>query len=292
MKFGVVISLKRESCHQRGNHTAGPTKELPALRRTATLLLSVFVVIIFGMTRSAASASAQTAPLYQGKTIRIIVGSTTGSLYDRWAHLLAQSMRKHIPGQPKMIVQNMPGAAGLVAANYGYTVAAPDGLTLMMFQRHVYLEQLVERKEVKFNLRRFHWIGSPDKSLPMLYIRADSPYKSIKDILKSAYPPKCGATGTSDLTYSMSKVLDVALGGSVEVVVGFSSGGKIDDAMERGEVVCRATSLAVHFGQNLFRPGTETASTAIFCSSAAIETPGFSTFQRFMSSWSSTRHPN
>jgi hypothetical protein len=61
-----------------------------------------------------------------------------------------------------MIVQNMRGASGIVAANYGYTVATPDGLTLVMFHRHVYMEQLIERKEVWFDLRRYQWIGSPE----------------------------------------------------------------------------------------------------------------------------------
>jgi tripartite-type tricarboxylate transporter receptor subunit TctC len=167
-------------------------------------LLLLSVISIVGSTL----ANTQGKPFYQGKTIRILVGSTSGSLYDHWANLLARALSKHIPGQPSMIVQNMRGASGIVAANYGSTVAAPDGLTLVMFHRHVYMEQLIERKEVWFDLRRYQWIGSPDKSPPTLYIRADSPYKTIDDIVKSPNPPKCGATGTSDLTYSMSKVLE------------------------------------------------------------------------------------
>jgi tripartite-type tricarboxylate transporter receptor subunit TctC len=221
--------------------------------RATMPLLSAFLLFIFSVPTIAAPANAQGTPFYQGKTIRIIVGSTTGSLYDQWAQLLAQAMQKHVPGRPNMIVQNMPGASGVVAANYGYTVAAPDGLTLVMFQRHIYIEQLVERKEVKFDMRRFHWIGSPDKSLPMFYIRTDSPYKSMDDILKAAEPPKCGATGTSDLTYSMSKVLEVALGARMNLVVGYSGGSKIDAAMERGEVVCRVISLDVHLGREPFQ---------------------------------------
>lgn len=209
--------------------------------------LSVALLLILANWILAAQAAAETSPFYAGKTIRVIVGSTTGTLYNDWAHLLARYMPKHIPGAPKMTVQNMPGASGLVAANYGYTVAAPDGSTLIMFHRHVYIEQLIERKEAKFDVSRFRWIGSPDKSLPILYIRADSPYRSIDDILKAADPPKCGAIGTSDLTYSMSKVMEVALDTRVNLVVGYPSGKKIDAAMERGEVICRVASLDVHF---------------------------------------------
>jgi tripartite-type tricarboxylate transporter receptor subunit TctC len=216
-------------------------------------LLQAFLLLIFSVSAIAPPANAQGTPFYQGKTIRIIVASTTGSLYDQWAHLLARYMPRYIPGQPKMTVQNMPGSSGLVAANYGYNVAAPDGLTLIMFHRHVYVEQLIERKEAKFDVRRFHWIGSPDRSVPMLYIRADSPYKSIDDILKSAKPPKCGASGTSDLTYAMSKVLEVALGARMDLVVGYSAGTQIDAAMEKGEVICRVTSLDVHFNREPFQ---------------------------------------
>lgn len=129
----------------------------------------------------------------------------------------------------------------------------PDGLTLVMVQRHVYIEQLIEREEVKFDLRRFHWIGSPDKSLPILYIRADSPYQSMEDILKSADPPKCGASSRSDLTYSMSKVMEIALGGTVKLIVGYSGGSRVDAAIDSGEVVCRVTSLDVHLNREPYQ---------------------------------------
>jgi tripartite-type tricarboxylate transporter receptor subunit TctC len=215
--------------------------------------LSAFLFYIFSVLAIAAPANAQSTPFYQGKTVQIIVGSTIGSLYDQWAHLLARYMSKYIPGQPKMSVQNMPGSSGLMAANYGYNVAAPDGLTLLMFHRHVYLEQLNQRKEAKFDVSRFQWIGSPDKSVPMLYIRADSPYRSIDDILKAADPPNCGAIGTSDLTYSMSKVLEVAVGAKMKLVMGYSAGTRIDAAIERGEVICRVSSLDVHFNREPFQ---------------------------------------
>jgi tripartite-type tricarboxylate transporter receptor subunit TctC len=98
---------------------------------------------------------------HKGKTIRIIVGSTTGGFYDRWARLFSRYMGKYIPGNPEIIAQNMPAAGSLVATNYVYNVAKPDGLTLGMPLSSIYLEQLAARKEVQFDLRNFHWIGSP-----------------------------------------------------------------------------------------------------------------------------------
>jgi tripartite-type tricarboxylate transporter receptor subunit TctC len=224
--------------------------------RATVPLLSAFLFFI--VSTIATPAHAQSTSFYQGKTIRIIVGTTSGSLYDQWAQVLVRTMPKHIPGQPKMMVQNMPGIIGIVAANFGYTVAPPDGLTLVMVQRHVYIEQLIERKEVKFDLRRFHWIGSPDKSVPLLFIRADSPYRTVDDILKSADPPKCGASSSSDLTYSMSKVMEVALGGTVNLVVGYSGGSRVNAGIESGEVVCRVTSLDVHLDREPFQNWNKT----------------------------------
>jgi tripartite-type tricarboxylate transporter receptor subunit TctC len=225
-------------------------RDLPLL-----LALLFFSLSGFGV---APPAYGESRPFYQGKTIRIIVGTTSGSLYDQWAQVLARTMPKHIPGEPNMVVQNMPGIVGIVAANYGYTVAAPDGLTLVMVHRHVYLEQLIERKEAKFDLRRVHWIGSPDKSVPLLFIRADSPYKSADAIVQSAAPPKCGASSRSDLTFSMSKAMEVALGGTVNLVVGYSGGNRVNSGIESGEVVCRVTSLNVYLDREPFQAWNKT----------------------------------
>ena len=93
------------------------------------VILAVGWTLVASETRP---AFAQTAPFYQGKTIRIVVRFTAGGLYDQYARLLARHMPKHIPGNPNIIVQNMPGAGPLTATNYVYSVAKPDGLTLGM----------------------------------------------------------------------------------------------------------------------------------------------------------------
>ncbi len=143
--------------------------------------LAIALVFLFGVN---ADSQAQ-ANFYSGKTLTVVVGSAPGGLYDLWGRLLARTMGKYIAGNPTMLVQNMPGGGSIVAANYLYGIAKPDGLTIGMFQTHMYLEQLVGRPEVKFDVRRFHWLGSQEKGQMMLYIRADSPYKSIDDIIKA-----------------------------------------------------------------------------------------------------------
>jgi tripartite-type tricarboxylate transporter receptor subunit TctC len=196
-------------------------------------------------------ASAQ-GSFYQGKTVTVVVGSAPGGLYDLWARLLARTMGKYIPGNPNMLVQNMPGAGSVVAANYLYGVAKPDGLTIGMFQTHLYLMQMVGQSEVKFDVRRLNWLGSQEKGQMMLYVRADSPFKSIDDIVKANEPPKCGGSGTADQTALLTRLLEETVGAKFTRVLGYKGGSEVDLAMERGEVVCRATRITVHFSREPF----------------------------------------
>jgi tripartite-type tricarboxylate transporter receptor subunit TctC len=191
-------------------------------------------------------------PFYQGKTIRVVVGFTPGGFYDRWARLLAQYMPKYIPGSPEMIVQNMPGAGSVIAANYVYSVAKPDGLTVVMPNSNIYMDQVVGRKEVKFDLLKFIAVGTQEKSHLVLYMRADAPYKSIGDIIKAKESPKCGATGTAGADYILAKILEVTLGAKINSVLGYPGGSEIDVAVERGEVVCRGMTIPPHFGREPF----------------------------------------
>jgi tripartite-type tricarboxylate transporter receptor subunit TctC len=194
----------------------------------------------------------QADPFYKGKTIRIMVGSTAGGFYDRWARLFARYMGKYIPGQPEIIAQNMPGAGSVIATNHVYNVAKPDGLTVVMPLNSIYVDQLVGRSEVQFDLRKFHWIGSPAIESTIMYIRADTPYKSIADIIKAKEPPKCGGTGTASADYILSRVLEQTVGAKFNSILGYAGGTEIDIAVEKGEVVCRAHSTSAHFGREPF----------------------------------------
>jgi tripartite-type tricarboxylate transporter receptor subunit TctC len=206
-------------------------------------------IALFGFSRE---VRAQAEPFYRGKTIRIIIGSTPGGFYDRWARLLAKSMGKYIPGQPEIIAQSMPGAGSMIVTNHVFNVSKPDGLTIAMPLNSIYVEQLVGRKEVQFDLRKFHWIGSPAVESSVFYMRADAPYKSIADIIKAKEPPKCGSTGTASVDYILSKVLEETVGAKFNTVQGYPGGSEIDLAVEKGEVVCRAHSTSAHFGREPF----------------------------------------
>jgi tripartite-type tricarboxylate transporter receptor subunit TctC len=196
-----------------------------------------------------AAADAQNVHFYQGKTMRIIVGFTPGGLYDQYARLLARYMGKHIPGNPNIIVQNMPGAGSIIATNYVSNVAKPDGLTLGKIGSGIYLDQLLGVKEAQFDVRKMPFIGSVDQRDLLMYMRADAPWKSIEDILNAKESPKCGATGTSDLTTIMINIMEETLSTKFNNVRGYPGGVEIDLAIEKGELHCRGTGITTHFAR-------------------------------------------
>ena len=183
---------------------------------------------------------AQNDPFYKGKTVRIVVGFTPGGGFDLWARAIAQHISKHVPGNPQFIVQNMPGAGSMTTANYVYNVAKPDGLTIGSFTPTLYIEQLLGQKEVQYDWAKFSWIGSPERRERLIYIRADTPYKTIEDIRKAPDPPRCGGTGIRTLTRLFPMLLDDALGLKFNIVPGYQGAADVNLAIERGEVHCWA----------------------------------------------------
>ena len=115
----------------------------------------LYLIFLIGPLFAAMPAHATTHEFYKGKTVRIVVGNPPGDLYELWARLIASHMGRYIPGSPDIIVQNMPGAGGMIAANYIYNIGKPDGLTLGMFLPGLYMDQLVGRKEVQFDWGKF-----------------------------------------------------------------------------------------------------------------------------------------
>ena len=200
---------------------------------------------------AATQLNAQTS-FFEGKTIRIIVGLPAGDAYDIYARLLATYMGKHIPGNPNIMVQNMPGASSMIAANYVYNVAKPDGLTLGSTLPSLYFDQLLGRKEVKFDWRKFTWLGSFETSNNLIYMRSDTPFKTIHDVTKATEPPKCGSTGTGSPSYFMVKLLNEAIGAKFTVVTGYQGGQEIDLAVEKNEVVCRGFTVTTFFAREPF----------------------------------------
>jgi tripartite-type tricarboxylate transporter receptor subunit TctC len=205
--------------------------------------VTLFSALLLAAVVYSSSLVAQEAkPFYEGKTVQLLVSSGPGATTDISARLVARYLGKHIPGNPGVIVQNMPGGGGLVGANYLYNVAKPDGLTILAVSRANYLDQMVGRPEVKADFRKFSWIGSFNKAPMMAACRSDSPYKSIAAIRTAKVPPRFVQSGTGSSSYVFGSLIEKILDLKIKNVTGFQSGRETDLGMERGEVDCRATS--------------------------------------------------
>ena len=205
----------------------------------------------------AVDLAAQT-PFYQGKTIRIVVGYQPGDNHDQWARAYARFLGKHIPGNPEFVVQNMPGAGSMIAANHVYNLTKPDGLTLGSIGGALYFAQLTGRKEVQFDWQKFSWIGTPDRGGHLLFMRSDAPYKSLDQLRQTNDPPKCSATGIGSTGYDIPRLLEDTFGMQFRVISGYKGGAEQDLAMERGEVHCRAITIDGFFGREPFHTWQKT----------------------------------
>jgi tripartite-type tricarboxylate transporter receptor subunit TctC len=179
---------------------------------------------------------------YKGKTIRIVVGFTPGGGFDIYSRVIARHLGKYIAGNPTVIVENMPGAASLIAANHIYSAAKPDGLTIGNWNGGLVLNQLFGRPGVNFDAAKFEWIGAP---VGITSICVTSKSSGITDVSKwaaSKTPIKLGSTGLGSDLYDFPKILQAALDLPAQLVSGYKGFADIKTAFESGEVaaVCPA----------------------------------------------------
>ena len=197
------------------------------------------------------------ASYFEGKTITIVVGYKPGGGYDQTARLFAKYLPKYLPGNPTIIIQSMPGANSMIAANHLFSVAKPDGLTFGTFNRNLPIAQLTRVEGVKFDLTKFAWIGSPASETTVLAIRNDLPFKTFEDLRKSKQQIVVGATGPGANTYDFPLLLEQFAGVDFKLVSGYSSSSDIMLAIERKEVDARAGSysaLKSFIDRNLVHP--------------------------------------
>jgi tripartite-type tricarboxylate transporter receptor subunit TctC len=187
------------------------------------------------------SASAQTVEsFYRGKRVTMLVGSAVGGGYDAYARFVSRHLGRFIPGNPTFVVQNMPGAAGAVAAGHLYNAAVKDGTAMEMFQREVLVAPLLEARNIenRYDARRFNWLGSLNSETGVIVVRGTTPHKSFDDLLTKEII--AGSTGPSSdfLTIAMNRVLKTKF----KLVGGYRSSTEVYLAMERGEVEARVSN--------------------------------------------------
>ena len=196
------------------------------------------------------------APYYEGKVLKIIVGFTPGGGYDRMARLLAKHLPKHIPGKPSIVVENMEGASSIIASNFIYNIAKPDGLTIGTFNRALPFAQLIKMEGVKFDIKKYAWIGSAAVEGTVLTMRTDVPYKTVDDLRKAKEPIPLGCSGAGTLDYQFPTLLKEYLGLNFKMVI-YVSSAETMLAVERKEADGRAgsySSLKPFIDRGLVRP--------------------------------------
>ncbi len=194
---------------------------------------------------AAPPVAAQSAEaFYQGRQVRFIVSTAAGGDYDQWSRVVAKHWSKHIPGQPTFIVQNMPGAGGIVMANHLFNQAPRDGGTIGMIGRNLPLQAVLGDKNVRFEPARFHFIGSPEISNYVCAVMAGAPAERADQLFKSEVLMAGAGAGTG--TSTMPPLFSRLLGFKMKLVEGYGSSTAGSLAMERGEVhgLCQSiTSL-------------------------------------------------
>ena len=213
-------------------------------------MLSRCAAVLFASLALAPFARADAiADFYKGRTITLIVGYGPGGGYDLYARLMARHLGRHIPGNPTIVVQNMPGAGSLRATNYLYTVAPRDGATIGSFARDMPLLAILRTNAAAvFDPRRFTWLGSSSdfsNDAYLLVVRQDAPVKSIDDARRPGGPPiVLGGTAEGTTGSDVPLVLRDTLGINIKLVTGYPDNGAIFLAVDRGEVNGRTVDLS------------------------------------------------
>jgi tripartite-type tricarboxylate transporter receptor subunit TctC len=187
-------------------------------------------------------AHAASDDVFKGNTVKIVVGLTAGGAFDAYARTLARYLGKHIPGNPTFVVDNMPGAGGLVAANYVYKVAKPDGLTIGNFLGGVFMGQILGRPGIEFDALKFEYVGSPMKDNPVCAFSKASGITSIDKWMTSKTPVKLGATGPGATTHDVALILKATLGLPTQLISGYKGAPELQLAVDGGELagVCNS----------------------------------------------------
>jgi tripartite-type tricarboxylate transporter receptor subunit TctC len=196
-------------------------------------------IILATTTAMAAATAARAADFYAGKTIDLVVSNAPGGGFDIYARTIARHMSRHIPGQPVIVVKNMPGAGHIRAANYVFTQAPKDGTTIATFIPIFVMAQVLERsRSIQFNSAQFNWLGSTSSSNSTVYVWHSSGVKSVEDATRRTVV--MGGTGAGSYTIIYPTVMNSLIGTRFKVVTGYQSTAEVGLAMERGEIEGRA----------------------------------------------------
>ncbi len=200
------------------------------LRRAA---IATLLLVTAGLAMPPARADGL-ADFYKGKTVSLVVGSSTGGGYDTMTRAVGRFIGKHIPGAPTVVVRNMPGAGGITALNYIYNTAERDGTVLALVQNNTPLEPLFGTKQARYDATKLNWLGTPSFEVAMVLLWHTVPVNSVAD-LKSR-ETQMGASGANSTPAFYARLLNATLGTRMKLVNGYPGQNEALLAMERGEL--------------------------------------------------------
>ena len=202
------------------------------MNRTSTRLVRLILVFaVLGLWSTVQSAE----DFAKGQTLRFIVGNSPGGGYDTYTRTVARHIGKHFPGNPTPVVQNMTGAGGLIAANYLYNKAEPNGLTVGVWNNTFLLHEALGSRRVNFKGRKFGWVGAPVSGWPSCAVMGFTGIKTFDDLLKRKEPLKVGSAGGTGTT--LPTVLNIATGHKLfDVIPGYGGTAKVRLALQAQEL--------------------------------------------------------
>jgi len=205
------------------------------LRQTKPVRATFFAAISVGVVAASTAVSQPADKFYEGKTIRIVVALGTGGDYDNYARLTSRWLGKHIPGNPTIVVQNMPGAGGLLAANHLANVAPKDGTVIGALHANTTLAQATSAPNVEYDVRKFNWLGrTASGGLNVHHTFAKSGVASFDELLNRQVV--VGGGGPTSDSIVIPTAINEMMGGKLKILGGYSGTAETTMALERGEI--------------------------------------------------------
>ena len=229
-------------------------------------IIAVMMTLLWVGAEKLYAASARD-DFYRGRVIRIIVGFSAGGGFDTFARTVARYMGKYIPGNPSIIVDNMPGAGSLIAANHIFRVAKPDGLTIGAFNGNQILAQLVGAQGTNFDARKMEWVGAPGYNHDLCVLHQRTGISTAEQWLASKTPLKLAGSAPGSTTDDVAKVLKESIGLPMRLVTGYKGTADMRVAVESGEMdgLCGFSWVSV---KSTWRRAVESGQAVILLQSA------------------------
>jgi tripartite-type tricarboxylate transporter receptor subunit TctC len=174
------------------------------------------------------------ADFYKGKTITVVVSTSTGGGYDAMARAITRHIGKHVPGNPNVVVRNMPGAGGITAVNWLFNAAEKDGTVLGLVQNGTPLEPLFGTKEARYDAPKFNWLGTPSIEVSMVLLWHTVPVNTVEEL--KTKETNMGASGANSTPAFYTRLLNATLGTKMKLINGYPGQNDAFLAMERGEL--------------------------------------------------------